>query len=62
MAHICKCFKSGNTVRISLLSGLRYMLSAQAGDYLQFDKNGRGVVEVKNLTELQRIKDRGKKK
>jgi hypothetical protein len=62
MAHICKCFKSGNTLRISLLSGLRYMLTAQAGDYLQFEHKGRGVIEVKNLTEEQRIKARGKKK
>lgn len=62
MAHITKAFKSGNTLRISILAGLRYQLQARPGDYLNFAYKKPGVFEVTNLTEQARLKDQGKKK
>lgn len=62
MSHIMKCFRSGNTLRVSLLRGLRYKLNAQAGDLLRADENPNGSFELTNLSHEARMKTRGKKK
>ena len=54
VGHIVKCFRSGNTLRVSILNTLRYQLQAQAGDYLCFDYVRPGVFEVTNMSEQRR--------
>ena len=62
MSHVMKCFRSGNTLRVSLLRALRYKLNAQAGDLLRAEENPNGSFELTNLSHEARVKARGKKK
>ncbi len=62
MAYTIKCFRSGNTLRVSLLAGLRYKLNAQAGDVLRLEENPNGSFELTNLSHESRIKNTRKKK
>jgi hypothetical protein len=62
MSYTMKCFRSGNTLRVSLLAGLRYKLNAQAGDVLRAEENLDGSFELTNLSHEHRIKQLRKKK
>lgn len=62
MSYVMRCFRSGNTLRVSLLAGLRYKLNAQAGDVLRAEENPNGSFELTNLSHETRMKARGKKK
>lgn len=62
MAHIMKCFKSGNTLRVTLNSGLRYALNAQPGDHICIDRNdNNGGLQIRNLTHEARTKKEKRK-
>jgi len=60
---IAKCFRSGNTLRVTLPSTLRYVLRAQPGDLLYFKESSKtpGVIEVTNLSEDTRNEKRSAK-
>ena len=62
MSYVIKCFRSGNTLRVSLLKGLRYKLNAMAGDLLRVEEILPGSFEITNLSHEARIKAKGKKK
>ena len=62
MSHVVKCFRSGNTLRITLNTGLRYSLNAQPGDLLKFEIQATHGTLVTNLSEEERNKPRGDKK
>ena len=62
MSYVMKCFRSGNTLRVSLLQGLRYKLNAQPGDVLRAEQNPNGSFEITNISHEARVKAREKKK
>ena len=61
MSYVMKCFRSGNTLRVSLLQGLRYKLNAMAGDILRVEENPSGSFELTNISHEARMKAKGKK-
>lgn len=62
MTEIARCFRSGNTLRITLGKRLRYKLGAIAGDTLAFNEDRTGAISVANLTEQHRAKGMPRKK
>lgn len=62
MSYTMRCFRSGNTLRVSLLAGLRYKLNALAGDTLRVEENPNGSFELTNLSHEARLRANRKKK
>mgnify|MGYP001222886062 CR=1 FL=1 len=62
MAHLVKCFRSGNTLRISLHTQLRAALCALPADVLLFRTHSDGNGTVENLSHTERTKQRRQKK
>lgn len=57
-----RCFRSGNTLRITLGRYLRDHLNALPGDLLRFERTGPGRAALTNLSHDARTKPRGKTK
>ena len=62
MSEFLKCYRSGNTLRISILARLRYQLNARAGDTLRAETTKEGTVTLTNVSHDERIKMLGRKK
>lgn len=62
MAEIAKCFKTGNTLRVTLNRYLRRQINAQPGDYIKFEQQSDTTALVTNLTHQERLKAKGKRK
>ena len=62
MSYTMKCFRSGNTLRVSLLQGLRYKLNAVAGDLLRVEEILPGNFEITNLSHDGRMRAKKEKK
>lgn len=60
MSEILKCYRSGNTLRVSILRRLRYKLNARAGDLLKVDESVDGVLTITNLSHSERLKMLGR--
>lgn len=62
MMEILKCFRSGNTLRVSILRRLRQTLNARAGDLLKVDERRDGIITITNISHDARLKMLGRKK
>ena len=62
MTEILKCYRSGNTLRVSILRRLRYTLNARAGDLLKVDELVDGTITIENLSHKERLAMLGRKK
>lgn len=62
MSEILKCYRSGNTLRVSILRRLRYTLNARAGDLLKVDEREDGTITIVNITHNEREKMLRRKK
>ena len=62
MTEILKCYRSGNTLRVSILRRLRYTLNARAGDLQKDDALVDGTITLENLSHKERLAMLGRKK
>lgn len=56
MLYTVRCYRSANTVRITLNTPLRMALRARPQDVLKIEEAREGVFEIVNLTERARHK------
>ena len=60
--YFLKCFRSGNTLRVSLPSGLRWQINAVPGDILKIE-GGQGVQWIlTNASHAARLAAKREKK
>ena len=59
--HFMKCFRSGNTLRVSLTSQLRWHLNAGPGDILKIEEGKKGQWILTNASHAARLAAKGKK-
>ena len=59
--YILKCFRSGNTLRISLTSQLRWQLNAEPGDILKIEEGKKDQWILTNTSHAARLAAKGKK-
>ena len=56
MSHFTKCFRSGNTLRISFTAALRRALCALPADILIFRPGAEGNAMVENVSHTERMR------
>ena len=59
--YILKCFRSGNTLRVSLTSQLRWQLNARAGDILKIEEGKNSQWVLTNASHAARLAAKGEK-